>query len=636
MKTLLSQFTYIIILIISILLIVGLVYVHRKMCAMTDDKEQQIAWQTLNNTIEQANSLFEKNETACVEIAKFAPSLENDTALLYHALSQLLKNNTDLRATFIYFYDSTRKQNAYLMRDKNHIERVSFNDYISEIKQKFLREHFEKNHLKPFWENPIILENQTHINLFVPFSDKFDRLKGFVGLSMSLAWADILLHSALTYYENDAHAFMFMLSSDRSVVSIAGDITIKNQDIIKVTGNDNAFTSMTYNMRNGETGSVKLNNDYTNTDNMFLYKSLTNRKISIALSYHENQSMNEWNRLFLMCMGALLLSFVIITLWLWWYWKRRMKVIEQIGASLYAIENGSTISVLPSSPQHQDLQELCLKIENMQRGIELRKRELVSSTGVFERKNNERELAQYIRRYFYAFQAYDASLSQKIHQHIKTHYLPDVGGDFHDYFNIAPQLICFVTGNVSRPKKDLSNIQTSIDILMTMNLIRSHLKAYSSLDQSIFHLNNDLYSQNNGNFTVNLFMGVLNCETGMLEFISAGAPTHYMISHRSIFSFTVQHGLPLASRQNEEYSIGIRELSNGDMLMIHTAGVLSRQNINSDKYGPLRLQQVMAASSGMKPDMFLEKIVEDIAAFTEKQSAQVDDYTLLAIKYEAV
>jgi len=637
LKTLLNQVTYVFILIINVLLIGCLFYAHFRMCTITDKQEQLIAWQTLENTIEKADFFFDKNEMACVEISEFASLSKNDTVLLYHALSQFLKNNGDLHATFVCFFDSTHKQNAYLIRDKNNIKRASFNDYISGIKQKFLKEHFEKNLQKPLWEDPIMIENQAHINLFVPFFDKSDRLNGFVGFNMNLAQIDTLLRSALTYYENDAHAFMFMLVPNGTAAGVAGSAIRKNENLFQKfeTANDNASLSMIYNMRNGETTSLKFISSATETDNLFFYKSLKNKKISILLSYHENQSKNAWSRLFWLCIGVLLFCLTIISLWLWWYWKRRKQIMDQIGERLHAIENGSTKSDLPSSFQHKDLDNLCSKIKNMQNGLEQRKKELVVSTGVYERRDNERDLSRYIRQYFYPYQSYDASLSQKIRQHLKINYLRDVGGDFHDYFNITPNLICFVTGTVSRPKKSISNIQTAIDILMTMSLIRSHFRVYSTLSQLVFNLNNDLYSQNKGKFTVNIFMGVLNCETGILEYFSAGAPTHYMISHRSIFPISVQHGLPLASKENSEvYPIGKRELFSGDMLLVHTDGVLSRQNSTSEKYGQGRLQTIMSTASGSEPANFLEKIVEDITDFSKNQSLQVDDYTLFAIKYE--
>jgi sigma-B regulation protein RsbU (phosphoserine phosphatase) len=482
-------------------------------------------------------------------------------------------------------------------------------------------------------------DNQACINLFVPFSDKSNRLKGFVGFNMSLKWIDNLLRSSLIYYENDHQAFMFTLTPDGFVINIVGGATKirKNENLINTAAKvDDAFTSMLYNMRNGETESLKLTSTFLETSNMFFYKSLTNKRISIALSYHENQSLTIWNHQFILILSLLLFFFGIITLWLWWYWKNRAKTVEDMEKCLYAIEQGSTTTVLPSSPLHQDLHELSLKINYMQRGLSLRKQELVSNTRANERSEYERELAKYIRTYFYSpvFQFYYDTLSPKINQSIKADYLSDVGGDFHDYFNISPQHICFVIGTVSRPKKGKSNIQTAVDILMTMNLIRTHLKAYSTLSQSVFYLNNDLCSQNNSNFTVSAFIGVINCETGVLETVSAGVPPPYMIVHRSIISFPVQDGLPLASRPNEKYSTGIKELSNGEMLMVHTEGVLSRQNINSDKYGDIRLRQTMAAISMMNPDMFLEKIAESIADFTRMQTRQVDDYTLLAIKYE--
>jgi sigma-B regulation protein RsbU (phosphoserine phosphatase) len=559
-----------------------------------------------------------------------------------YPLTQLLENNPELRATFIHFYDSTHKKPAiYLIRDENHTRQAVFNDYISEMKQKSMQEYFEKNNMLPFWEHPSvsITDNQAGINLFVPFSDKSNQLKGFLGFNMSLAWVDALLRSSLTYYENDAHAFTFMLAPDGFAVSVAGAVIEKNQNLIDIVvfTDDDAFISMLYNMRNGETESVKLKNPFTNTSNMFFYKSLTNKKMSIALSYHENQSMVAWNRLFILILGLLIFFFGILTLWFWWYWKKRAEMIDKMSESLEMIENGLVNTVLPSSSLHQDLQELCLKINNVQRAFNTRKQESESNARANERSKYEIELARIIRRYFYSsrFQFYYGPLIHKINQRVKESYLIDsVGGDFYDYFNISPLQICFVVGTVSRPKKGNSNVQTAMNILLTMNSIRTHFKAYSTFSRCVFHLNNDLCSQSSGNFTVSAFIGVLHCETGVLEYVSAGAPSPYMIVHRSIFFFPVQNGLPLALKPNEEYSAGSRELSHGDMLLVHTKGVLSRQNTHTDQYGQTRLQQTMSTINMMPPDMFLEKIAENISEFSEGQPMQVDDYTLLAIRYE--
>jgi sigma-B regulation protein RsbU (phosphoserine phosphatase) len=148
----------------------------------------------------------------------------------------------------------------------------------------------------------------------------------------------------------------------------------------------------------------------------------------------------------------------------------------------------------------------------------------------------------------------------------------------------------------------------------------------------MFFLNNDLYSQNKGRFTVNIFVSVINCKTGDFSYVSAGAPTYYLISSQNILSSPVELGLSLASMPNEKYSIGTGNLSNGNMLLVYTAGVLSRQNATSEKYGELRLKKIMSAANTMDPTMFLEKIAEDITLFSKGQFAQVDDYTLLAIK----
>lgn len=636
-SNLFNQVTYIIILILTVLLIVFLFVANHKMRVVANDNERQIAWQTLNNTIKKADYCFDKSETHCLEITKFVPLLKNDSLLLHETLTRLLENNHELCAAFIYFYDSTKQHQTYLVQDKNHIQRAIFSDYISDMKQKSLQEHFEKNNARPFWENPTIsiTDNQAYINFFAPFSDKSHKITGFAGFKMNMEWIDTLLHTALTYYKNDPNAFMFMLAADGSAVGVAGDVIEKNHNLIEVS-NDDAFISMLYNMRNGETECITLKSNFIGTENTFFYKSLTNKKISIALSYHKNQSLNAWNRSFILILSLLLFSFGIITLWFWWHWKARAKMMNTMRESLHAIEIGSTKADLPSSSFYQDLGGLCHSINSMQAGLDKLKTNLIAAVQANVNQLNEIEYAKYIRRYFYstAFQHYDSSVSGKINQCVRRKYLTDrIAGDFNDFFNISPQKICFVTGTVSLPKKSISNMQTALDIFITMNLIRSHFKTNSPLRECIMRLNNDLYSQNNGNFTVNAFIGILNCETGILEYVSAGAPPYYMISHRSIFSIPAQHGLPLASRPNGEYVCGSKEFSNGDMLMIHTEGVLSRQNTISDKYKPARLQNIMAASSMMPPDEFLEAIYNDIDKFTYNQPMQVDDYTLFALKW---
>jgi len=638
--TLFSHVTYIIILTVTILTVVSVLYVNRKMHTMADKNEQRYAWQILNHTIKQIDAFFDRNETTCIEISKFSALLEKDTTLMYHTLTRLLENNNELRTTFIHFYDSVKQQQAYLIRKNNHIQRAVLNEYITEIKLKSLQEQFGKNNMLPFWENPTIslTDNQAYINLFVPFTDKSNQLKGFVGFNMNLKWIDALLESSLTYYENDPHAFIFMLSPNGYVVGSAGNIRKieKNDNLIEAAKDDIPFLSILYNMRNGETASAKPQNTFIKTNNVFFYKSLTNKKISIALSYRENQSLTYWTRQFILILFVLVFFFGIVTLWMWLYWRSRTMIVNNIELCLQAIERGSTTAVLPSPSFHQDLQLLCYRIDRMQTGLSIRNEESATVIKAAANAKYEKEFAHRIRMYFYspAFRVYPEHLANKIKQYVKKEYLKEgVGGDFHDFFSISSQQICFVAGNVSRSKKETNNLQTAIDILMTMSLIRSNFKASSSLYQSVFSLNNDLSLQSNGRFTVNAFIGVLNCETGVLESVSAGAPTPYMIAHRSIFHFPKQDGLALASMRNENYSIRREELSNGDMILICTAGVFSRQSANGDIYGETRLQQTMRTISMAEPDIFLEKIVENLTEFTRNQPSQVDDYTLLAIKY---
>jgi sigma-B regulation protein RsbU (phosphoserine phosphatase) len=332
---------------------------------------------------------------------------------------------------------------------------------------------------------------------------------------------------------------------------------------------------------------------------------------------------------------VIMLFIILIVIWFWWYDKKRKEMLGKICQAIDNISKGSTSSILPVSTIHGDLNEISLRIIMMQHGLDARNKEIISNTQDSERRSYERMLAQNIRKYFYTetYQSLSDTTSQNMELAVRYKYLADVGGDFHDLFNLSPESVCFVAGSVTRPKKDQNNIQTALDVLLTMNMIRMCVSQNKPLNTSIFELNNLLLKQNKGRFSVNLFVGIIECNTGKVDFICVGSCAIYLVSKQNIMSFGMKHGSALALVENETYAYGNRVLDFGDMLLIYTAGAISSQNTQNERFGLQRMSKTIAEISSINPEMFLKKISENIAEFSEMQSEQIDDYTLMAIKY---
>ncbi|HEX3030477.1 MAG TPA: SpoIIE family protein phosphatase, partial [Clostridia bacterium] len=93
----------------------------------------------------------------------------------------------------------------------------------------------------------------------------------------------------------------------------------------------------------------------------------------------------------------------------------------------------------------------------------------------------------------------------------------EVGGDFYDFFLISENKLCFVIGDVSG-----KGVPAALFMVIAKTLIKNQALSGCSAAETLFNANNLLCMENEEMMFVTVFIGILNTETGEMEYSNAG------------------------------------------------------------------------------------------------------------------
>lgn len=204
-----------------------------------------------------------------------------------------------------------------------------------------------------------------------------------------------------------------------------------------------------------------------------------------------------------------------------------------------------------------------------------------------------------------------------------------IGGDLYDYFFIDKTHLLLAIGDVSG-----KGISASLFMAIASTLIKTHAKTLSAKD-IVSKVNNELSDKNSNQYFLTLFLGILDLETGILDYCNAAHEYPYILQHggRTIHALSKSHGLPLGIYKEKTYRSSTVELLFGDMLVLFTDGVINSRNMNDKHYGTQRLVKTIRTLNDLTAEESVSKILRSISLF-EGNQPQSDDITLLAIKYQ--
>ena len=206
----------------------------------------------------------------------------------------------------------------------------------------------------------------------------------------------------------------------------------------------------------------------------------------------------------------------------------------------------------------------------------------------------------------------------------------EVGGDFYDMFLIDDKHLAITIADVSG-----KGIPAALFMMISKTLIKNVSEIEEDVNEIFNKVNNMLCKGNKVDLFVTSWFGILNLDTGKLDFVNAGHnPPLYFSQKKGRYEFLkTEPNMVLASIENLKYQKYEKYIEPGDRIFLYTDGVIEAVNLNNEQYGEDRLQLFLNNNLNLSAKENIEKLQKEIKNFVGRKE-QFDDITMLELNYK--
>jgi adenylate cyclase len=208
----------------------------------------------------------------------------------------------------------------------------------------------------------------------------------------------------------------------------------------------------------------------------------------------------------------------------------------------------------------------------------------------------------------------------------------EVGGDLYDFFPLDRDRLCLLIGDVSG-----KGLPGSLFMAVSKALYKSAaLRGVGSVDAVMREADGEISRDNAEGLFVTMLAGVLDVDSGLLEYCNAGHEPLYLLPNgdRPLVRLADGGGPPLCVLDHFPYAASSRRLARGDTICLVTDGVLEAMSPKAETYGRARfeglLQKVGRAASAAEIGEAIRLEVRRFADGVE----QSDDMAILVLRWK--
>lgn len=205
----------------------------------------------------------------------------------------------------------------------------------------------------------------------------------------------------------------------------------------------------------------------------------------------------------------------------------------------------------------------------------------------------------------------------------------EVGGDFYDFFMVDDKHLAMVMADVSG-----KGVPAALFMVIGKTLLKDCTQPGVPLGDVFTKVNDLLCESNKEGLFITAFEGILNLETGELEYANAGHEPPFICKKDEQY---VKHQLPagfvLAGMEGMKYKEGTMKLAPGDRIFLYTDGVTEAINVSEELFEMERLEEVLNQNKDKVPMDLLPAIKNKIDIFVG-EADQFDDITMLCVEFK--
>lgn len=208
----------------------------------------------------------------------------------------------------------------------------------------------------------------------------------------------------------------------------------------------------------------------------------------------------------------------------------------------------------------------------------------------------------------------------------------EVGGDLYDFFALDHDRLFLLIGDVSG-----KGLPGSLFMAVSKALYKSAaLRGAGPVDAVMREADGEISRDNAEGLFVTMLAGILDAQTGLLEYCNAGHEPPYLLPNgdRPLLRLMDGGGPPLCAVDRFPYAASSRRLVPGDTICLVTDGVLEAMSPKAEAYGRSRfevlLEKVGRAASASEVG---EAIRLEVSRFADGVE-QSDDMAILVLRWK--
>jgi serine phosphatase RsbU (regulator of sigma subunit)/predicted ester cyclase len=213
---------------------------------------------------------------------------------------------------------------------------------------------------------------------------------------------------------------------------------------------------------------------------------------------------------------------------------------------------------------------------------------------------------------------------------ISPYYQParEVGGDFYDFHLLPEGRLGLVVGDATG-----KGVPAALVMSTTCGMLRLAAQSHTSPAEMLQGVNEVLFPNIPTNMFVTCFYGVLDPNSGRLNYANAGHDLPYL--HRNGEAEELRaRGMPLGLMPGMRYEEKETILHSGQAALLYSDGLVEAHDPEGDMFGFPRLRTLIAERAEEERPLG-ELLLEELYSFTGEGWEQEDDITLLTLKRSA-